>query len=145
MPTFTQLLSIHLCAGWNHRFNELMIAYKWVSLPFDFFWLFTHELVGLATWKHLTFHFLCFWRLTGADYFQSTHEPLSEIRQLGCISELSRRKNIHGSLWYISLTFYFSHPLGIRLLETEEELIDYIGTHLKKLLGQQCPSSLAVT
>lgn len=41
--------------------------------------------------------------------------------------------------------FSFPHPPGIRFLETREELIDYLGTHLKKFLGQQCPSSMPVT
>lgn len=35
------------------------------------------------------------------------------------------------------LAFYFPRPLGIGLLEAGEELIDYIGTHLKNLLSLQ--------
>lgn len=33
--------------------------------------------------------------------------------------------------------FTFPHPLGIGLLETGEELIDYTGAHLKKALSLQ--------
>lgn len=36
-----------------------------------------------------------------------------------------------------TLTFIFPHPLGINPLEAEEELIDYFGAHLKKLLSSQ--------